>query len=120
MMLNNVLYGLNGVVYLLLAGLFIFFSFRTRSRGLMFLTAVLLLSGLFNALIEQGVHAYIDGRITDNTMGQGPTLGEFTLRIALLKPLLYNCLYLIGGFLVYREWRLGKFHNPHADPLEER
>ncbi len=37
---------------------------------------------------------------------------EFLLTVAMVHPLVYRCLCLLGVFLIYKEWRQGKFRYP--------
>ena len=120
-MLSNVLYSLNAIVYLGLAVLLVFICFQTRSKGLILISAILLTGGIFNSLFEQGIDFYMERWVAREAVSDGAwnmSAGEFLMGVALVKSLLYGCLCLIGGFLVYREWRLGKFRNPQPEHLE--
>ena len=120
-MLNNVLYGLNIIVWLALAGLLVFLCFRTRSKGLMLISAILLTSGIFNSIFDQVIQLYVDRSIAREMSGEGTqnmSTGELLMTLALIKPLLYECVCLLGGFLVYREWRQGKFRHPQPEHIE--
>ena len=121
-MLSNVLYILNFMVYLGLAVLLVFICLRTRSKGLILISAILLTGGIFNSIFEQGINFYMEQWIAREAADDGVwhmNAAEFLMGVALVKSLLYGCLCLIGGFLVYREWRLGKFRNPRPEHLEE-
>lgn len=81
---------------------------------------ILLTGGIFDWLIDQGIDLYVDRRMTNQMSGeetQSMTLGEVTLTVAMIESLLYRCFCLLGGFLVYREWRQGKFRQP-ADEIQ--
>ena len=121
-MFNNILYSLNVIAYLGLAVLLVFICFRTRSKGLILISAILLTGGIFNWIFEQGIDFYMERWIAREVVSDGVwnmNAGEFLMGVALVKPLLYRCLCLIGGFFVYREWRLGKFRNLQPEHLEE-
>ena len=113
-MFNSVFYGLNIIVWLALAVLLVVLCFRTKSKGLILISAILLTSGMFNSIFEQVLGVWIASERVQNM-----NIGDFLMSVALVKPLLYSCLCLLGGFLVYREWRLGKFRNPQPEQVEE-
>ena len=121
-MFNSVFYGLNIIVWLALAVLLVVLCLRTRSKGLILISAILLTSGMFNSIFEQVLGLYMDRWIASEITGervQNMNIGDFLMSVALVKPLLYSCLCLLGGFLVYREWRLGKFRTPQPELVEE-
>ncbi len=121
-MFNSVFYGLNIIVWLALAVLLVVLCLRTRSKGLILISAILLTSGMFNSIFEQVLGLYMDQWIASEIAGervQNMNIGDFLMSVALVKPLLYSCLCLLGGFLVYREWRLGKFRTPQPELVEE-
>ena len=121
-MLNSVFYSLNIIVWLALAVLLVVLCFRTRSKGLMLISAILLTSGIFNSIFEQVLNSYMDRWLSSEIAGervQNMNTGDSLMRVAMVKSLLYSCLCLLGGFLIYREWRLGKFRNPQPEQVEE-
>ena len=115
--------GLNIVAQLTIAGLLVFLCFRTRSKGLILISAVLLTSGLFGSIFRDIFNPYTDwwiGREVSNWLMQSINVGGFPLRMVdLIRPLLYKSLWLIGVFLIYKEWRLGKFRFPQSKRREE-
>ena len=126
-MFTGVLYGLTLIVWLALAVLLVVLCVRTRSKGLILISAILLTSGIFNAIFEQALDLYLERWLASEigiermqNMNAGDFLTKVTLRVDLVKSLLYSCLCLLGGSLVYREWRLGKFRNPRPEQVEER
>ena len=81
----------------------------------MLISAILLTSGIFNSIFDQVIQLYVDRSIAREMSGEGTqnmSTGELLMTLALIKPLLYECVCLLGGFLVYREWRQGKFRHP--------
>ena len=117
-MLSGILYGLNIIVWLAFAGLLGFLCFRTRSKGLILISAILLTSGIFDWGFEQVSQLYVDQSIASKMSGEGTQdmrVGEFLLTLSLIQHLLYNCLCLLGGFLIFREWRQGKFRQPEPE-----
>lgn len=120
-MFTGVLYGLTLMVWLALAVLLVVLCVRTRSKGLILLT-----SGIFNSIFEQALDLYLERWLASDigiermqNMNAGDFLMKVTVRVDLVKSLLYSCLCLLGGFLVYREWRLGKFRTPQSEQIEE-
>ena len=121
-MLSGILYGLNISVWLAFAGLLGFLCFRTRSKGLILMSAILLAGGIFDWAFEQVSQLYVDQSIAGKMNGEGTQdmrVGEFLLTLSLIQHLLYNCLCLLGGFFIYREWRQGKFRQPEPEPTKE-
>ena len=122
MMLNGVFYGLNIIVWLGLTGLLAVLCVRTKSKGLILISVMLLTGGIFDWVFEQVSQLYVDQSIA-SAMNSGETqdmrLGEPLMTFALIQPLLYNCLCLLGGFLIFREWRQGKFRQPQPEHIEE-
>lgn len=118
-MLNGVFYGLNIIVWLGLTGLLAVLCFRTKSKGLILISVMLLTGGIFDWVFEQVDELYVH-RSMESKMSGGETqdmhLGEFLLTLSLIQHLLYNCLCLLGGFLIFREWRQGKFRQPQPEP----
>ena len=123
-MFTGVLYGLTVIVWLALAALLVVLCVRTRSKGLILISAILLTSGLFNSIFEQVLDLYLDRWLASDigiermqNMNAGDFLMKVSVRVDLVKSLLYSCFCLLGGFLVYREWRLGKFRNPQSEQI---
>ena len=88
----------------------------------MFISTILLTSMIFNSLFEQALGLYLDQWVASEIASGGVEsmrAGDFLIKVAMVKLLLYQCLCLVGGFLVYREWRQGKFRNPQPEHVEE-
>ena len=113
--MSYVLIGLNIAAHLALIGLLIFLCFRTKSKGLILISAVLLMSEISGLIFEQVVKSDWWRWEPDKTMDEG-ILGmnrlTFLMTVGLVKSLLYRCLCLLGVFLIYKEWRQGKFRYP--------
>ena len=121
-MLSGILYGLNIIVWLAFAGLLGVLCFRTRSKGLILISAILLTGGIFDWAFEQVSQLYVDRSMASEISGeetQDIRVGEFLLTLSLIQHLLYNCLCLLGGFLIFREWRHGKFRQPQPEHPQE-
>ena len=116
-MLNTVLYGLHVIAYLGLVVLLVFVCFRTRSKGLILISVILLTGGPFDWVFEQVGKLYMDrltANVTSGEAEQNMNAAEFLMTLSLIQHLLHSGLCLLGGFLVYREWRQGKFRQPPA------
>ena len=118
----NIVIGLSIVAQLAFIGLLLFCCFRTRSKGVILLSALLLTSGIFGSIFQHFYRPYIDqwqaGEIS-NWLTQSITLGEFIMTISYIKAFLYKSLFVLGIFLIYREWRHGKFRLPQPKHQEE-
>ena len=87
----------------------------------MLISAILLTSGIFNSIFDQVIQLYVDRSIASKMSGEGTQdmrVGEFLLTLSLIQHLLYNCLCLLGGFFIYKEWRQGKFRHPQPEHIE--
>ena len=121
-MFEKVLIGLTCVSYVVLAGFLVFLCFRTRSKGLILTTALFIgitfLSWIFDAAL---------GVVLNTSMGQwesGQDIEErsavllrkmdIVIRVTHVTSLLDINLYLLGVFLIYKEWQQGKFRLPSA------
>ena len=111
-----VLYGLNLTTHLALIGLLVFLCFRTKSKGLILISATLLVYQIFHLIFEQVIESdwwrWKPGKVMDEGIMSDL---EFLLTVAMVTPLLYNCLCLLGVFLIYKEWRQGKFRYPPTE-----
>ena len=117
-MLFGVLFSLDIIAKLTLAGLLVFLCFKTGSKGLILISVILLTSGVFDWVFERIINSYVDEWMTSKMSGEetrNMTPGDFVIRLTLIKQLVYDCLCLLGGFLVYRDWRQGKFRQPSAE-----
>ena len=121
-MLSGILYGLNIIVWLAFAWLLGILCFRTRSKGLILISAVLLTGGIFDWAFEQVSQLYVDRSMASKMSDEGTQdmrVGELLLTLSLIQHLLYNCLCLLGGLFIFREWRQGRFRQPQPEHIEE-
>ena len=118
----NVLVGLGIVVQLAFMGLLLFCCFRTRSKGLILISAILLTSGIFSSIFKHFFDPYMDqwvaGEIS-NWLTQSMSVGELMLTVSFIESFPYKSLLVLGVFLIYREWRQGKFRFPQPEHREE-
>ena len=121
-MFISIIAGLSIAAHLALIGLLLFLCFRTKSKGVIFITALVLTSGILNSIFQHFSNPYIaqwtTGKIS-NWLTQSMTLGEFILTVAYIKSFLYESLLALSAFLIYREWRHGKLRFPQPEPREE-
>ena len=120
-MFENVLIGLTYISYVVLAGFLVFLCLRTRSKGVIFITAVFIGFRFLNLIFDAALNAVLDAYIGQWDPGQD-VRGVKLLRrldiaiiVAHVKSILfilYVNLYLLGAFLIYKEWRQGKFRHP--------
>ena len=120
--LYDVLYGLDIAAHLVLVGLLVFLCFRTKSKGLILISAVLLMNELSGLIFEQVVQSdwwrWEPGKtIEEGILGMSDV--EFLVTVAMVKSLLYKGLCLLGVFLIYKEWRQGKFRLPQPEHQKE-
>lgn len=118
----NIITGLGIVAQLAFIGILLFCCFRTRSKGVILLSAVLLTSGIFGSIFQHFYRPYIDqwqaGEMS-NWLTQSMTIWEFVLTVSFVESLLYKSLFVLGVFLIYREWRQGKFRLSQPEHREE-
>ena len=110
-----ILYGLNLAAHLALVGLLIFLCFRTKSKGLILISATLLTYEIFGLIFQQVVKSdwwrWEPGKMRGEGILNMNAL-DLLLTVAMVHPLVYRCLCLLGVFLIYKEWRQGKFRYP--------
>ena len=55
----------------------------------------------------------------NNWLTQSMTTGQFLLTVSFIKSFLYRSIFVLGVFLIYREWRQGKFRLSQPEHREE-
>ena len=115
---------IESVQFAALLGFLVFLCFRTRSKGLIWIAGAL-------TLMKLQVLSYIAG-IVCNVFNIGieehwyPGSDRSLLRLEItmtvngIEIVLGYSLCLLGAFLIYKEWRQGKFRQPEPEPLQER
>ena len=99
------------ILTLAFAGLLVLLCIRTRSMGLIIITAVLAFPPTLGLIPSYVIGLYIDqwaGVEINNWLTQRMTVGEFVILYDLVRRLLHDGLLVLGAFLIYREWRRGK------------
>ena len=113
-MFGFVQYALLGITLILtlsFAGLLVFLCIRTRSKGLIIITAVLIFPPTFGLIPNYIITSYIDrwaGGELNNWLTQHMTVWKFVMLYNLVRRLLHDGLLVLGAFLIYREWSCGK------------
>lgn len=118
----NIITGLGIVAQLAFIGILLFCCFRTRSKGVILLSALLLTSGIFGSIFHHFYRPYIDQWVAgemSNWLTQNMTTGQFLLTVSFIKSFLYRSAFVLGVFLIYREWRQGKFRLSQPEHREE-
>ncbi len=114
-----------GIVYVqivVLIGFLVFLCFRTRSKGLIWVTAALLLIKLqalnhIVAVVRNIVYAGAGETWTPGLDVRDEKLYrnlDIAIIISGIEVVLGYSLCLLGAFLIYKEWRQGKFR--HLEP----
>ena len=118
----NVLMGLTyiphvafAIPHVALAGFLVFLCFRTRSKGVIFITALFIIVRVSRLIFGVVLRAYNIGRWDPGVDVRGVDLLralEYTIIFDSINAMLYGYLCLLGVFLIYKEWRDGKFLSP--------
>ncbi len=107
--MSYVLYGLDLAAHIVLIGLLVFLCFRTKSKGLILITVPVLMSQVLGWIFKQVIESdwWADKTTGALPLNMGPA--ELLWTVTLGQSLLYKSLFFLGLFLIYREWRQGKF-----------
>ena len=110
-----------GIVYLefvALMGFLVFLCFRTRSKGLILVAAALAVSKvrLLIWIVGTVFNAYMGQWEPDLDIRSVKLLRRLDIAIITsgIEGVLCHSLGLLGVFLIYKEWRQGKFRQPSA------
>ena len=108
---QHTLLGVTLALTLAFTGVLVLLCIRTRSMGLIIITAVLVFPPTLGLIPSYVITLYIDqwaGGELNNWLVQRMTIGEFVMLHSLVKRLLQDGLLVLGAFLIYREWGGGK------------
>ena len=106
-----------GIAYLefvVLMGFLVFLCFQTRSRGLILISTVLIGVRFLRWIVYAVHNAYI-GQWEPGLDVRSEELFrrlDFAIIISGIELVLFYSLCLLGVFLIYKEWRHGKFNYP--------
>ena len=116
-MFEKVLIGLTCISYVVLAGFLVFLCYRTRSKGVILITALFIgvtfLSWIFDEALGAVLNAYM-GPWEPGQDVRGVKLLralDIVIKVNRVTSLLDINFYLLGVFLIYKEWQQGKFRN---------
>ena len=108
---QGVLVVINFALTLALPILLVLLCIRTRSKGLIIITAVLIFRSTIGLIPPIILDSFIDqwsrGEL-NNWLTQHMTVGRFIVLYQYVASLPYNGLLALGTFLIYREWNHGK------------
>ena len=103
--------------FVILIGFLVFLCFRTRSKGLIWVTMgeTLRIGKVLNYIV--GAVYNIFNPIEQIELWEPGLYDEalilrleISIIVGSIKTVLGYCLWLLGAFLIYKEWRQGKFH----------
>lgn len=109
--------GFSYVAFVVLMGFLVFFCFRTRSKGLIWVAAALTLIHvkILNWIVAVVYNVYNIGQWDPGLDVRSVELFR-RLDIAIItsgiEVILCYSLCLLGAFFMYKEWRQGKFNQP--------
>ena len=111
---------INLVLSLALPVLLVLLCIRTRSKGLIIITAVLIFRSTVGLIPDFVMKPFLDqwsnGEL-NNWLTQHMTVGQFIMLYHYVAILPYNALLALGVFLIYREWSRRKIRwNPDKSP----
>lgn len=112
---------INFVLWLALPVLLVLLCIRTRSKGLIIVTAVLIFRSTLGLIPSHVIRPYIDqwaGGEINNWLTQRMTVGNFIILYQYVTTMFYNGLLTLGAFLIYREWNHGKIRWNRQQPSE--
>ena len=106
---QHTLLGFSVILTLAFPVLLVLLCIRIRSKGLIIITAVLILSSTFDLLLREVMKPSLDQWSTgENWLTQNVTAGQFMTVYIYVTRIFYNGLLALGAFLIYREWSRGK------------
>ena len=102
---------INLVLILTLLVLLVLLCIRTRSKGLIIITALVIFRstiGLIPGVVMEPFLAQWGKGEINNWLTQRMTVGDFIMLYHYVTNILYYGLLVLGTFLIYREWSRGK------------
>ena len=104
------LLGISLIVTLAFAGLLVLLCIRTRSKGLIIITALVIFRSTLGLIPVTVIELFLDQWSTgelNNWVTQNMTVGQFVMLYTYVTTIFYNGLLALGAFLIYREWSRG-------------
>lgn len=106
---QHILLGLSMILTLAFPVLLVLLCIRTRSMGLIVITAVLILGATFDVISREVMTSFLDPwRPGEGWVAPTGTAGQFMILYNYVTTILYNGLLALGAFLIYREWSRGQ------------
>ena len=109
----------NLVLWLVLLVLLVLLCIRTRSKGLIIITALVIFRSTLGLIPSHVIRPYIDqwaaGEI-NNWLTQRMTVGDFIILYQHVATMFHNGLLALGVFLIYREWSHEKIRWNQINP----
>lgn len=104
------LLGVTLVLTLVFAGLLVLLCIRTRSKGLIIITTVLVYPPTLGLIQNYILRLYVDQWVVGelNWLTLPITIEGFLMFYKLLMRLIRDGLLVLGAFLLYRDWSNGK------------
>ncbi|RKU10306.1 hypothetical protein C6502_12200 [Candidatus Poribacteria bacterium] len=116
---QSTLVAINLVLMLALPVLLVLLCIRTRSKGLILITAVLICRSTIGLIPDFVMKPFLDqwsnGEL-NNWLTQHMTVGQFIVLYHYVSILPYNGLLILGVFLIYREWSHEKIRWNQINP----
>ena len=116
---QTILVGISLILALALPVLLILLCIRTRSKGLIIITALVIFRSTFGLIPGAVMKSFLDqwskGEI-NNWLTQRMTVGEFIILNHYITSIFYNGLLALGTFLIYREWSHEKIRWNQINP----
>ena len=101
--------GISFILKLAFVVLLVLLCIRTRSRGLIIITAVLILGATFDFISREVMTSFLDPwRPGEGWVAPTGIAVQFMILYNYVTTILYNGLLALGAFLIYREWSRGK------------
>ena len=113
--------GIAYVEFVVLMGFLVFLCFRTRSKGLIWVAAALALIKVkaLNWIVAVFCNVVYGAAWEPDLDIRGMKLTqrlEISIITSGIEIVLCYSLCLLGAFLIYKEWRQGKFRQPDLNP----
>ncbi len=106
---QHILVGISMILTLAFVVLLVLLCIRIRSRGLIIITAVLILGATFDFISREVMISFPDPwRPGEGWVTPTGIAVQFMMLYNYVTTILYNGLLALGAFLIYREWSRGK------------
>ena len=103
--------GISLIVTLAFVGLLVLLCIRTRSKGLIIITVLVIFRSTIGLIPGTVMELFLDQWSTgklNNWVTQNMTIGQFVMLYTYVTTIFYNGLLALGALLIYREWSRGQ------------